>query len=947
MLCLTTPPPLRSPPTGVARRPALFRLVKHETLPTVSVLHPSLLLAGFLAVAIPIAIHLLLRRRRKPMPWAAMRFAQQAFARLNRRLRVLEWLLLAARCLLIVAAAVAISRPLFSSTATSQTGPSVVVMLIDDSLTDSAASVPGDSAANSASNSATVLSMNLQRARRFLTTLADGDRVAVVTLAAPAEAIVARPSSDLASVQRVLDEIASKDSRSDIAGGLAIAGTILAEARQSALVGADRVDGAGATPVRERIVVLSSLRAGTLPGDARLGRLPMATGAGALTIEMLSPLADAANISATDVQLARGLLIAGDVGAGRLASVRVARFGWAESTVVSLQMRGAVRPGVSGGTGETPDDSDQAAVSGQLSVSLAAGQSEATGSAALRVAQANQRGDGAQSGVQSVVLSAQITEASPQQNIIWRDDASYAAAGATNSVRVGIVANVSDVSADGQLTAARWFELALRPGATGPIDVSVLDAASLNETGTIGLAALIVTAPELLSDAGVAAVARLVQRGGMVLLMPAARQTVQQWPDKLLPALGIDGGPRGVISREIRSAIARIDASRLPAATSPGSELLGAVLPELEGLAGAVGVLRTLPLTYDRGGQTAPSSGNDASGADVLPLLWLTPSAANADGSGGAEATPLLALLQPALRPASGKLAAPEPPETAEPAASAGETAADGTSAQSRSRRGVVLYMATAADASWTDLPAKPLFVPLIQELVRQGAGAARRAQVTVAGAALTLDARASRLVPVAVAVMERSNASAGDDLTAPKRQAITLPTSTAGAGSSASAEQPAPPLREAGVYDVVASSGESIGLLVVKPDVRGSDTTGNTRETVARWLAPAVGGQLAGGEADKADPATEDAAGRARPRLVWLDENLQPSDGTTSTAPAGSTSPDAQATSRTTSGPMPLAAWLFLGALFFALGEVVLASMTDRARGGAAGAKPQGGSVG
>ena len=43
-----------------------------------NVLHPTLLAAGLAAVALPIVIHLLLRRRYRPIAWAAMRFVQTA-----------------------------------------------------------------------------------------------------------------------------------------------------------------------------------------------------------------------------------------------------------------------------------------------------------------------------------------------------------------------------------------------------------------------------------------------------------------------------------------------------------------------------------------------------------------------------------------------------------------------------------------------------------------------------------------------------------------------------------------------------------------------------------------------------------------------------------------------------------------------------------------------------
>ncbi len=73
-------------------------------------LHPWLL-AGLAAAAIPIVIHLVRRRSARPIEWGAMRFL---FDTVSVRRRKMEWedlLLMAARCLLIALAALAICRP--------------------------------------------------------------------------------------------------------------------------------------------------------------------------------------------------------------------------------------------------------------------------------------------------------------------------------------------------------------------------------------------------------------------------------------------------------------------------------------------------------------------------------------------------------------------------------------------------------------------------------------------------------------------------------------------------------------------------------------------------------------------------------------------------------------------------------------------------------------------
>lgn len=80
------------------------------TQPVPTVLNP-LLLWGLAAVAAPILIHLLLRQRPKPRPWAAMRWLQAASQAASRRFKLTNLLLLLLRCLVVAALAMALARP--------------------------------------------------------------------------------------------------------------------------------------------------------------------------------------------------------------------------------------------------------------------------------------------------------------------------------------------------------------------------------------------------------------------------------------------------------------------------------------------------------------------------------------------------------------------------------------------------------------------------------------------------------------------------------------------------------------------------------------------------------------------------------------------------------------------------------------------------------------------
>src|SRR5262245_38399354 len=99
-----------------------------------SFLNP-IMLAGLAAVAVPIIIHLLNRRKFQKVTWAAMRFLRNAVERNQRRMRIEDMILLALRCLLLALLALALARPAILSNATDTFGQGRVtgVLILDNS----------------------------------------------------------------------------------------------------------------------------------------------------------------------------------------------------------------------------------------------------------------------------------------------------------------------------------------------------------------------------------------------------------------------------------------------------------------------------------------------------------------------------------------------------------------------------------------------------------------------------------------------------------------------------------------------------------------------------------------------------------------------------------------------------------------------------------------------
>ena len=70
-------------------------------------------IAGAIAAAGPIVIHLLNRRRFRTISWGAMNFLRQAMQRNRRILQLRDLLLLLLRCLIVLCIGLALAQPFF------------------------------------------------------------------------------------------------------------------------------------------------------------------------------------------------------------------------------------------------------------------------------------------------------------------------------------------------------------------------------------------------------------------------------------------------------------------------------------------------------------------------------------------------------------------------------------------------------------------------------------------------------------------------------------------------------------------------------------------------------------------------------------------------------------------------------------------------------------------
>ncbi|MFN7786212.1 MAG: BatA domain-containing protein [bacterium] len=690
-------------------------------------MHPSILGLGLLAAGVPVLIHLLLRRRKPPMAWGAMRFVLQAYRRTRRR-SVERWLLLAARVLLLVLAGVVLARPVVGrgGGGVAAGGSRVLWIVLDDSIT-SRAMVSGSAE----------LAGLIQGAQRAVDAMAPGDRVGVVLASRPARALVAPASADLAGVRSALSRVQATDASADWAGALGVVNTELA----------------GEPGVRGSVLLSSAWRAGSLVEVGSLSALPAGT-----VVEATPPSeARAANTWIEAVRAARPVLLAGQGDAGQTVTIDLGRDDGGEEAQVPVRVRLAGDGSVIG------------------SGSVRWGRGERRGSATVGVSIPSAGAGGALSGV----LVAEI-----DADAIGEDNRFALPLLQRDGLRVGLIQGPSATSSGARLRGGQWAELALRPSEGSPMEVVMIEPSGVDVSGLSGLDALWVLSPDAVDAGGWGRIAKWNLGGGLLIVSPPAGVSSHMWADVMNVALGLNWALPRSAQEYPSGGPGRIGAGLGPASgVMPPGDLLSGIRGEMEELARPVGVFAMLAPDL-----SPPPNGEASHGARVL--------LATVDG--GALVTAL----------------------------------------RGRGGGGLLVYMSIPPDTGWSDLVAKPLMLPMVQELVRQGVGVSRPGLLGRAGVALSLPGGSSELRQL-VGVLGTEGFGEG-------------------AGVRSVVGQGAGVVRESGVWRVLDGAGAERGVLAINAP-GGGDTSLLTRGAVEGAFSRALpvggaigwGGGAVGGQGD------------------------------------------------------------------------------------------------
>jgi len=176
----------------------------------VSFLVPGLAIAALGAAALPIILHVLLRRPRTTA-WPSTMLLQRALERLRRRRRLDGWILLVLRALGIGLVGAAMAGP-FIGLMGAASGPRELWIVIDD----------GATSAETLSDGTPVIQVMQEHLLREISTLRPGDQAAIVRASSPPR-VELQPTLDHERIRSSIRDWIAKPVPSDLQGALELA----------------------------------------------------------------------------------------------------------------------------------------------------------------------------------------------------------------------------------------------------------------------------------------------------------------------------------------------------------------------------------------------------------------------------------------------------------------------------------------------------------------------------------------------------------------------------------------------------------------------------------------------------------------------------------------------------------------------------------------------------
>lgn len=494
----------------------------------------GLAVAGLLAASIPIVIHLLLRRRRRPVEWAAFDLLRSALRRHRRRARLERIILLTVRALLLAALGAALAQPLLGDRV-AVVGPRTLHVVLDDGISSGVVDADGS----------TALERRSAEVRAVIDELRPSDRVGIVLAGRPVRPLVDPPSVDHEAAIRAIEGLPPREGATDLVAAM------------------DLVDERLREPGEHELLVASDFRG--LAGMDALRPAPLRGSMNPVRIRLTDPIVTpASSVRIEGLEVARAPWSLAGSESSRLVRVDLHRAGETPEALTTVRLSG------DGIVAEENRTVEWAAGVRQASVEFQVRSDEDGGEL---VASVETVGGDDDLGLDDVRRSVVPARRATRVVVLDRDDF-----GGVNRVD--------------RWRGTDWFSRALRPTEEGPlaeaIEIDEVDPATLDDRDLEDAGLVVVGRPDLLSESAIEELIAWTERGGVSVLLPPGGVSIRPWATPILEGMSVDWTV-GLEPVDVRP-------PRNLAGEQPRSPITRLLEAELATLAPGVGIERRLPI---------------------------------------------------------------------------------------------------------------------------------------------------------------------------------------------------------------------------------------------------------------------------------------------------------------------------------------------------------------
>lgn len=433
-----------------------------------SFITPAMLLWGLVAVFIPLLIHLLFRRRRRVMEWAAMRFVRHAWAARRKRIRLEQIVLLLVRCAIPVLLGLALAQPLLNDGAWFDAGPIHRYIIVDNGIASTTTDPSGRSD----------LDRSIELIDRYIETVDPGDPVSLLL---SSDNTFLGPTTNTDELRRLCESIESTESPSNIHRSL------------------ERVASTIDSSVGSEIVLASALRQGSLPDGTGA---PVQFPDNASLLLGFSDVKVSPNIGILEAAPGRPFVISDPSGGERQRNTM------STSTVVQLLRDGPSYPPT---TSTVSIRSDGGTTT--RTIRWSDGQRTRLVNMDLPI------------GSDGEHASRIEIEIGPVDSVV-ADNTRYLSMESIEQIDILVLDRIDSGDSTG---ATNWIRYALNPMNSGSIELRTIDPISVIESDLNSVDLIVVKRPDLVAGESMMLLRDHVDTGGSLLLLPPSGKTIHDW----------------------------------------------------------------------------------------------------------------------------------------------------------------------------------------------------------------------------------------------------------------------------------------------------------------------------------------------------------------------------------------------------------------------------------